>query len=118
MRVSNCHTSPSIMADFAPTAVISQISHPQSAREQIAALKVLRNDIISNQQRKNVWMVGGVLEAVVAAATPREPHSMDDRQRREDAFISDAGLKSSEIVRLQALAVLGSFASSKIPCLA
>lgn len=63
-------------------------------------------------------MACGVLEAVVAAATPRDPDSMDDRQRGEDAFILDAGLKSSEIVRLQALAVLGSFSSSKIPCLA
>lgn len=62
-------------------------------------------------------MACGVLEAVVEAATPREPDGMEDRQRGQDTFTSDAGLESSENVRLQALAVLGSFASSKIPCL-
>lgn len=117
MRVRNCDTSPCTMAGIAPSTIISQIRHPHSAQQQISALKVLRNDIIGNQQRKDVWMASGVLEAVVEAATLRAPNAIDDQRRIEDAFTLPLSLNSLENVRLEALAVLGSFASGKKPCL-
>ena len=119
MRVYNSYTSPSTMAGLAPTAIISQLRDPNSTQEQIAALKLLRNDVIGNQQRKDAWMSTGVLQAVVEAATPRHSYGAPGHQRIEDeTWSSQSVLNDSENVRLQALAVLGSFASSMMPYLA
>lgn len=64
-------------------------------------------------------MSAGVLEAVVEAATLRHPYGPSGHQRIEDdTSSSQSDLNDSENVRLQALAVLGSFASSTMPRLA
>lgn len=93
--------------------IVSNIRSPPSIEDQILALKALRNDIIGNQQRKDVWAASGVLEGVVEAATWEVTSSVGGQSIKEDAFVLAASLTNPENVRLQALAVLGSFASGK-----
>ena len=93
--------------------IVSNIRSPSSIEDQILALKALRNDIIGNQQRKDVWAASGVVEGVVEAATRKATSTVGGQSNKEDAFVLAASLTNSENIRLQALAVLGSFASGR-----
>ena len=93
--------------------IVSNIRSPSSIEDQILALKVLRNDIIGNQQRKDVWAASGVLESVVEAARWEATSSAGGQSIKDDAFVLAASLMNPENIRLQALAVLGSFASGR-----
>lgn len=93
--------------------IVSSIRSPASIEDQILALKALRNDVIGNQQRKVVWAASGVLEGVVEAATWEATSSVGGQSIKEDGFVLAASLTNPENVRLQALAVLGSFASGR-----
>lgn len=101
------------MSSLDVPSIVLNIRSPPSIEDQILALKALRNDIIGNQQRKDVWAASGVLEAVVDAATWEATSSVGGQSIKEDAFVVAASLPNPENVRLQALAVLGSFASGR-----
>lgn len=93
--------------------IVLNIRNPPSIEDQILALKALKNHIIGSQQRKDVWVASGVLEGVVVAATCEATSSVGGQIINEESFVLAASLTNPENVRLQALAVLGSFASGR-----
>lgn len=61
------------------SSVLAEIARPTSLRQQIGALKLLKNDIIGNKPKKETWRNRGlvelltdVLDTATAAAIPTD----------------------------------------------
>lgn len=88
---------------------LTLLSHDR--REQLSALRALKNEIVGHNQRKEKWIENGVLEPVVKALnTSRSTTSINGKDSRSRA-LSSKPLTGEEAVRLQALQVLASLAN-------
>ncbi|KAH6688340.1 armadillo repeat protein [Plectosphaerella plurivora] len=98
------------MARDSGAPLLAYIHNARNCSEQVAALRSLKNDIVGHAQRKETWLVQGALEPVVALA--QSPRSSSKTASGKPGYSTDAQtLSDEESVRLQALQVLGSFAS-------
>lgn len=104
------------MAGESGAPLLAYIRNAGSYSEQATALRSLKNDIVGHAQKKEAWLVQGALEPVVAllqASGSSSKAATGKPGRQTDAH----ALNEEENVRLQALQVLGSFASGMSPCL-
>ena len=99
-----------------PPPILSQIKAARNYSEQTAALRALKDEIIGDVQRKEKWVVEhGILESLVEILhSIRSPPS---RHTGDDSRSSHAGpprpLADHELVRLQSLQLVASFASGR-----
>jgi armadillo repeat-containing protein 8 len=80
--------------------VIAQLANADTARERLAGLRILKNDVVGHAQKKEQWVQAGVLRPLVAILT-------DD--------LGDDG--DGPKTKLQALQLLAAFASAGSPFL-
>jgi armadillo repeat-containing protein 8 len=96
---------------------LSILSHLQSARtyaDQAAALRSLKNEVVGHIQRKELWIKLGALDPVVKIlASCRSPMKHVQRKDVYQGRLYGDMLTDEEAVRLQAVQLLSSFASSK-----
>jgi hypothetical protein len=95
------------MARDSGAPLLAYIRNARTHSEQAAALRSLKNDIVGHAQRKEAWLVQGALEPVVALARSSSKTTGAKPGRPAESL----ALGDEETVRLQALQVLGSFAS-------
>lgn len=98
------------MARNSPPPILAQIRNPRSQTEQIAALRALKNDLIGHQQKKQMWVGLGVLEPIVRGITTSKLQGKQGGKERYENCIASRPLAEEEMVRLQALYVIGSLA--------
>lgn len=93
--------------------ILSELRGSSSAAGQVAALRVLKNDIIGHEQRKELWIRLGVL-APIARILNSYKGSGKKRHREINGSAPHPKRRSSsadeEEARLQAIVVVGSFA--------
>lgn len=105
------------MARPSSPPVLAQIRNSRSPSEQIVALKALKNDIVGHQQKKEMWVGLGVVEPIVRIMISNKSQGKQNNKERYDgrsAPDSDV-LSEKEMVRLQALCVIGSLANGELP---
>lgn len=103
------------MARIQSPPILSQIRVARSYTEQNAGLLALKDEIIGHVQRKECWVEKGILETLVAnlhGVRSRSSPSFDG-----DGPASPAGsarpLSDHELVQLQSLQLINSFACGK-----
>lgn len=90
---------------------VAQIRNARNLTEQIAALRVLKNEIVGHPLKKELAVHLGVLDPVIRLTFSRTT-SRQDGKGHDHSFASRA-LSEDEIVRLQGLQVLASIALGK-----
>ncbi|CZR53857.1 related to armadillo repeat protein [Phialocephala subalpina] len=95
---------------------VAQIRNARNSAEQIAALRVLKNEIVGHPLKKELAVHLGVLDPVIRL-TFSKTSSRQDGKGHDHSFASKA-LSEDEIVRLQGLQVLASIALGGPPFLA
>lgn len=105
------------MARPSSPPVLAQIRNSRSPSEQIIALKALKNDIVGHQQKKEMWVGLGVVEPIVRIMISNKSQGRhNSKERYDDRFTPDSNaLSEREMVRLQALCVIGSLANGELP---
>ncbi|KAL8692300.1 MAG: hypothetical protein Q9218_002642 [Villophora microphyllina] len=93
--------------------ILSELRSSTSATCQIAALRVLKNEIIGNEQKKRTWVGLGVLSALVRIINPvngngkrRDHHGTGPFNQGKAAFNEN----DEEAAKIQAIIVVGSLA--------
>lgn len=81
------------------------------------ALKTLKNDIVGHQQKKEMWVGLGVVEPIVRIMVLNKSQGkQNSRERYDGRSTNDSyALSEKEMVRLQALCVIGSLAKGELP---
>lgn len=103
------------MARTSSTPILAQLRNPRSQTEQISALRALKNDLIGHQQKKEMWVGLGILEPIVRVMTASKLSGRQNGKERRDHAPAKKSLGEDEMVRLQALCVIGSLAHGGIP---
>ncbi len=93
--------------------ILAQIRNSKTPAEQIVALRALKNDIIGHQQKKEMWVGLGVVEPIVRIMTSNKAQGGQNGKERYDHSFTSESLSEKEMVRLQALCVIGSLAHGK-----
>jgi hypothetical protein len=105
------------MARPSSPPILAQIRNSRSPAEQVVALRALKNDIIGHQQKKEMWVGLGIVEPIVRIMTSNKTQGKQNgKERYDNRFISES-LSEKEMVRLQALCVIGSLAHGREPTL-
>lgn len=93
--------------------LLAQIRAAQNHSEQTTSLRALKNDIVGHQQRKEMWLALGLIEPVVRILNANKPPSR--RNGKEPRWSNSASrpLTEEEMVRFQAISVVGSLAHGK-----
>lgn len=96
-------------------AVLAALSSPDQA-QQLSALRALKNDIVGHTQKKEKWLEAGALKPVVQICETSRSVAAKDGRRDSRGQAQSAGrpLTGDEVVRLQALQILASFANGMI----
>lgn len=102
------------MARESGTPILAYLQNARSYSEQAAALRALKNDIVGHLQKKEAWVQQGALEPVVALLLSSRPSSKAANGKPMRS-VDIQTLGEEDTVRLQALHVLGSFASGRYP---
>jgi hypothetical protein len=112
-RVPELNKSLPIMTRPSTPPILSELISSSSAAGQVAALRALKNDIIGHEQRKEIWIRHGVLEHIARILNTHKG-SGKKRYREVNGGASHPKRRGSttdeEEARLQAIAVVGSFA--------
>jgi armadillo repeat-containing protein 8 len=103
------------MARPSSPPILAQIRNSRSSAEQIVALRALKNDIIGHQQKKEMWVRLGVVDPIVRIISTNKAQGKQSNKECRDKSISPEPLSEKEMVRLQALCVIGSLAYGKRP---
>jgi armadillo repeat-containing protein 8 len=103
------------MARPSTPPILAQIRNSKSPTEQIDALRALKNEIIGHQQKKEMWVGLGVVEPIVRMMTSNKAQGKQNGKERYDRRFTSESLSEKEMVRLQALCVIGSIAHGEIP---
>jgi hypothetical protein len=90
---------------------ISQIRNARSSKEQIAALRALKNELIGHPLKKEAVVASGVLDPVVRLSSNRAVSRQDGKSH--DHSFASRPLTEEELVRLQGLHVIASIALGK-----
>jgi hypothetical protein len=107
---SNSTTPTPAMARPSSPPILTQIRNSKSPTEQIVALRALKNEIIGHQQKKEMWVGLGVVEPIVRIMTLNKAQGKQNGKERYDHRFTPESLSEKEMVRLQALCVIGSLA--------
>lgn len=103
------------MARPSSPPILAQIRNSRSPAEQIVALRALKNDIIGHQQKKEMWVGLGVVEPIVRIMTSSKAQGKQNGKERYDHRFTSESLSEKQMVRLQALCVIGSLAHGEEP---
>ncbi|KAK3946152.1 armadillo-type protein [Diplogelasinospora grovesii] len=91
--------------------LLSHIRGARNYQEQLAALRSLKDEIVGHDQYKEEWVGYGVIKVIVRILqTTRSATRPSSKESRGQAGQSRA-LSEDEVLRLQALQLLASFAS-------
>lgn len=91
-------------------AIINDLNANPAAR--IAALRSLKNDVVGDIQKKTLWVQHGLLPHIVRVlATSPSPRDRPGKGTRQSFPITIDPLNEDETAQLQALQLLGSFAT-------
>jgi len=103
------------MARIQSPPILSQIRVARSYSEQVASLRALKDEVVGHAQRKEKWVEQGVLESLVKLLqTSRSPTRLNGKEARNINGPSK-NLAEDELVRLQSLQLLASFANGRLP---
>lgn len=98
------------MGGLETAPILEQLRSATTYADQAAALRLLKNDIVGHRQKKEAWVVAGVLEPVVRIlATCRPPGKPSGKGSQFQAGSPVA--TEEESVRLQAIQTLATFAN-------
>jgi len=97
------------MARDSGPPILAYIHNARTYADRAAALRSLKNDIVGHSQKKEAWVARGALEPVVSLlhSSRSSPKAANGKPMRS---VDLQTLTEEEIVRLQALQVLSSFA--------
>lgn len=98
------------MARSSSQPVLEHLRDSQSHSEQLAALQVLKNDIVGHQQKKAQWVRRGVVEPLMRFLTP----AGYDQRQTYNGKSSASTMTEEQQVRWQALCVMGSLAYGEL----
>ncbi|KAI0845739.1 ARM repeat-containing protein [Daldinia vernicosa] len=90
-----------------PQSVLAALD--ASAPEQITALRYLKNEVIGHIQKKEDWVLHGVLRPIVRVITPNTPKANEDTR---PPFLTLTAFTDEDSAKLQALQLLASFANA------
>lgn len=93
--------------------LLAQLRAAQTLPEQIASLRALKNDIVGHQQQKEMWLALGLVELVVRVLNAYKPSAKRNGKETRDSNSATRALSEEEMVRLQAISVVGSLAHGK-----
>lgn len=85
------------------------IRNAKTTSEQIANLRALKNEIVGYAPKKEMAVTMGLVEPVVRLSSNKSSSRTQDGKAHDHSF-SIRPLEEEEMVRLQALQVLGSLA--------
>jgi len=94
--------------------LLAQIRAAQTLPEQISSIRALKNDIVGHQQRKEMWLALGLIETIVRILNANKPSSRRNGKEPRESNSATRPLSEDEMVRLQAISVVGSLAHGKI----
>lgn len=98
------------MGGLETAPILEQLRSATTYADQAAALRLLKNDIVGHRQKKETWVVAGVLEPVVRIlASCRPPGKTNGKGSQFQAGSSVEA--EEESVRLQAIQTLATFAN-------
>lgn len=101
------------MARVQVQPVLAQLGNASSFAEQNVALRTIKNETIGHIQKKERWVELGALDPIVAVlATSRSPVQPNGKDIRGSSTPA-RDLSAEEFARLQALELLGIFASGE-----
>ncbi|EER37308.1 armadillo repeat protein [Histoplasma capsulatum H143] len=110
------------MARAATPQIISDIQNPDSTASRIEALRLLKNDIIGHDQRKEAWIGWGIiplLSQILAgrrgAGKKTTGGEVNGHTRRQHLARSRSGRSDDDEVCLQAILIIGSLAQGGPP---
>jgi armadillo repeat-containing protein 8 len=93
--------------------ILAQLRAARSHSEEIATLRLLKDEIVGHVQRKEKWIEQGILDFLVKALTStRSPVRLNGKESRGH-HAQPRTLSEDELVRLQALQLLASIASGE-----
>jgi hypothetical protein len=103
------------MAVSLATSLLEAINSPLPDSSQLAALKLLKNEIIGHDQKKEAWVLEGIIPALVWCISPdrRDKWSavLKTLQHEHDGSeTGGASLVDNDEIRFQATIILGSIA--------
>ncbi|KAK3343746.1 armadillo-type protein [Lasiosphaeria hispida] len=95
------------MARIQSSPILSQIRVARSYSEQTVALRALKDEVIGHVQRKEKWIENGIIESLVKPLqAPPVQHILP-----RDHVVEVKPLSEKDVVRLQSLQLLASFAN-------
>lgn len=86
---------------------VTQLRNARDITEQLAALRVIKNDIVGHPLKKEIAVAQGLLEPVIRLAT-KQSNRQDGKAHNHTFAVRP--LAEEEAVRLQALHILASIA--------
>ena len=103
---------PRTMTRVAAPPTLLQLQTAESTSTQLTALRSLKNELIGHDQRKEVYVVGGVIPALAQVLTSRRPAKATSTETNKTALNYTGSFKSSEESEagLQAILIVGSLA--------
>jgi hypothetical protein len=90
--------------------ILAQIRNSRTPTEQLVALRALKNDLVGHQQKKEMWVGLGVIEPIVRIMTASAAQVKQNGKGGHEYGFAAKPLTEDEMVRLQALYVMGSLA--------
>lgn len=91
--------------------LLSQIRGARNYSEQAAALRALKDEVVGHVQQKEAWVERGIPEIIVKILqNARSPAKLNGKEARGHGGGHLRSLTDEEIVRLQSLQLLASFA--------
>jgi hypothetical protein len=100
------------MAKPSAVLILTQIRNPKSIAEQIAALRALKNEVIGHPQKKEMWVRLGILEPIVQVMSGNVHGSQTGKKQQEETA-KPSVMSEEEILRLEAITIIGSLAHGK-----
>ncbi|KAK3315282.1 armadillo-type protein [Apodospora peruviana] len=99
------------MARIQSPPILSQIRVARNYSEQVASLRALKDEVVGHAQRKEKWVQQGVLESLVKILQGNRPPSSLGGKESRSYTGHPRNLTEDELVRLQSLQLLASFAN-------
>ncbi|KAJ5584166.1 Armadillo [Penicillium hispanicum] len=100
------------MTRAAAPPTLLQLQTAESVSTQLAALRSIKNELIGHDQRKEAYVVGGVIPALVQVLTSQRPAKAGSTEPNRSALNQTGSCQGSEEaeVGLQAILIVGSLA--------
>ena len=90
--------------------LLDQIREPKSRTDLISALKALKNDIVGNEQKKELWIGLGILEPIARLLATDDLSTSRSEKQHHDYHPILQPLGEEEAIRLHAVSIIGSLA--------